>query len=332
MGDMEPRPPIYVLGLGLIGGSLLRAAAADRPVTGWSPGAESRSAAADDGFRVLDDLDRTLTEAAEQDGLVVMAAPVTAFRELLGKIGKLAPEVRLTDVAGVKAVVEDDVFELAPQARYIGSHPMAGTQYSGWAAGSADLFRDAVWVTTLGDDADLDVWADVADLALAIGSRVVPAEPFAHDNAVARVSHLPHLLALALAQVGAGAGPLALSLAAGSFGDGTRVAATRPQLIRAMCEGNRTALVPAMDELLGILGVARGSLASTGSLAKITDGGHAGRQDFEHRGEGMDLVTLSGEDMVEQLLSVGASGGSVTEVTGRGDDLAVKAWYPTEAE
>ncbi|MTD15444.1 prephenate dehydrogenase [Nakamurella sp. YIM 132087] len=326
---MADRPSLHVLGLGLIGGSLLRAAAATHDVSGWSPSADTRDAAAADGFRVVADPETLLEEADAADGLVVLAAPVTAFGDLLRRVDAVAPEVRLTDVGSVKAAVEDQVEALAPTARFIGSHPMAGTQHSGWAAGSADLFTGAAWVTTLTEESDLDTWMYVADLALGLQCRVVPTEAPAHDSAVALVSHLPHLLALALAQVGADGGPLALSLAAGSFGDGTRVAATRPELIRAMCETNKKALVPAVDAFLGVLGVGRGSLASTGSLVKLTEAGHAGRMQFEQRGGGLELLTLSGDDLIEQLLSVGASGGHVTAVRREGDDgPEVDAYYP----
>ena len=162
---------------------------------------------------------------------------------------------------------------------------MAGTANSGWPAGSPNLFDGAAWVTCLTEESNADDWATVASVALTVGSRVVPAEPQAHDAAVARISHLPHILALALAQVGEQGGALALSLAASSFADATRVAGTRPALIRAMCETNRDALVDALDDALGIIGVARGSLASTGSLAKITQAGHLARSNFDHRAD-----------------------------------------------
>lgn len=330
-GDGSHSPEIFVLGLGLIGGSLVRAAAPLATVSGWSPSQETRSAAASDGFTVHDTLDETITEAAERDGLLVLAAPLTAFESLLTRIGELAPTVRLTDVASVKGVVADQVESLCPSARYVGSHPMAGTAASGWAAGSAALFQKAAWVTCLDEMSDLQVWADVAALALAMGSRVVPAEALAHDEAVARVSHLPHLLALALAQVGEGGGSLALSLAASSFTDATRVAGTRPELIRAMCEGNRKALVGAMDDALGILGVARGSLASTGSLQKITSGGHEAKERFDNRDVGLTSLELSGEDLIDQLISVGSAGGHVTALEGSGDDIRVHVEYPDEA-
>ena len=258
----------------------------------------------------------------------MLAAPLPAFRDLLRAVGETAPEVRLTDVAGVKQPVADLVLDLAPRARFVGSHPMAGTEHSGWAAGNPDLFRDAAWVTCLDDATPVADWTPVARLALAVGSRVVPAETGAHDSAVALVSHLPHLLALTLAEVGAGGGPLALALAAGSFRDGTRVAATRPALIRAMCETNRDALVDALDEALGRLGVARASLASTGSLQKITDGGHAARLEFEARDAALIDVTLDGDDLVDQLLSVGSAGGFVTGITGPDGAPRIDARYP----
>lgn len=279
---------------------------------------------------MADTLDAALSAAVDRDALVVLAAPVTTFRKLLRSIDELAPTVRLTDVASVKAAVQDEVSDLAPRTRYIGSHPMAGTAASGWSAGTADLFTGAAWVTCLTDDSDVDDWATVAGLALAVGSRVVPAEPQAHDDAVARISHLPHLMALALAQVGEHGGALALSLAASSFADATRVAGTRPELIRAMCETNRDALIDALDDALGILGVARGSLASTGSLFKIAEGGHLARGRFDARADGLTEMTLDGDEMIDQLLAVGAAGGHVSGIARRASGLVVSAWYPDE--
>jgi len=320
-----------VLGLGLIGGSLIRSAAPLMPVFGWSPSEQTRRAAARDGFSVVDTLESALIRAAELDALVVLASPVTTFPALLRKIDATTPTVRLTDVASVKSAVQEDVAALAPQSRFVGSHPMAGTAASGWAAGSGTLFQDTAWVTCLTEDSAVDDWAVVAVLALAVGSRVVPADPGSHDAAVARVSHLPHLMALALAQAGEAGGALALSLAASSFADGTRVAGTRPALVRAMCETNRDALVGALDDALGLLGVARGSLASTGSLAKITEGGHLARRAFEHRRDSLVRMTLSGDDLVEQLLAVGAAGGHVSGFSAGERGLLIDAWCVDEA-
>lgn len=325
-------PPVCVVGLGLIGGSLLRAASVGTTAFGWSPSDDTRAAAAGDGFTVLDDLDATLDRARADDALVVLAAPVTAFRTLLKSVAERVPQARLTDVASVKGSVAQWVAELAPRARFVGSHPMTGTQFSGWAAGSAGLFADTAWVTCLDEDTDIADWLPVARLALAVGSRVVPCEAAAHDRAVARVSHLPHLMACAMAQVGELGGALSMALAAGSFADGTRVAATRPELIRAMCENNAAALVDALDDALGILGVARASLASTGSLQKITSGGHEARALFERRGADLISVRLDGDDLVDQLLSVGSAGGHVSGIRGTDDAPVVDAQYPDPAD
>lgn len=321
---------VCVLGMGLIGGSLMRAAGQHIPVFGWSPSPGTRGAAASDGFDVVDDLDAALRRATDADALVVMASPMTAFPQLLRRIDEVAPTTRLTDVGGVKTPVAIEVAALAPQARYIGSHPMTGTEHSGWEAGSAALFDDHVWATTLHEESKVELWAPIAALAVAVGARVVPCEAGAHDDAAARISHLPHLMAAALAYVGAVGGPLAMSLAAGSFRDGTRVAGTRPELTRAMCEINADYLIDAMDEALAQLGVARGSLASSGSLQKIATSGFHARAEFDRRFEGLEPIQLTGDDMIEQLLSVGAVGGYVTGVTVSETDFVVDAMYPPD--
>jgi prephenate dehydrogenase len=94
-------PALCVLGLGLIGGSLTRAAGPMLPVFGWTPSPGTRQAATADGFDVESDLEKTLKRAVRADALVVLAAPVTKFPGLLRTIGKQAPTVRLTDVASV---------------------------------------------------------------------------------------------------------------------------------------------------------------------------------------------------------------------------------------
>ncbi|MHA6628374.1 prephenate dehydrogenase [Pseudonocardia sichuanensis] len=270
---------VCVIGAGLIGGSLLRAAGkAGRAVWGTSASEETAAQARVDGFDVGTDTDAALRRAAEADALVVLAVPLPALPAVLRRVDAVAPTCRLTDAVSVKVAVADAVARLAPRARYVGGHPMAGTAESGWSAGAAGLFTDAAWVVATDDGADAEVWADVAELAWACGARVVPAASDEHDLAVARVSHLPHLLAAVLAAVGAaGEDELPLALAASSFADGTRVAGTRPELVLAMCEGNRDALLAAVDDALGRLGAMRGALASTGGLAATVHAGHEGR-------------------------------------------------------
>jgi prephenate dehydrogenase len=244
--------PVCVIGLGLIGGSLLRAASqAGRPVWGATASTVDADAARAEGFQVESGVDSALRIARERQAIVVIAVPLPDVDRTLSTVAVHAPDCVLTDVVSVKGPVDESVRRFAPRAKYVGGHPMAGTTASGWAAGSAGLFKDASWVLTVEDDTDLMAWRDVARLVLDCGAQPVPTSAAGHDDAVARISHLPHLLAAVLAAVGADGGTLALALAAGSFGDGTRVAGTRPELVRAMCEGNRGPLLDAVDDALG---------------------------------------------------------------------------------
>lgn len=303
---------ICVIGTGLIGGSLLRAAQhAGRAAWGTSASADTAARARAEGFDVTTDSGGALSRAAEADALVVLAVPLPVLPDVLRQVDAVAPTCRLTDAVSVKVAVADAVARYAPRARYVGGHPMAGTAESGWAAGDATLFTDAAWVVATDDGADLRVWSDVAELAWACGARVVPAAADEHDLAVARVSHLPHLLAAVLAAVGAGGDDdLALALAASSFADGTRVAGTRPELVLAMCEGNRDALLGAVDDALGRLGAMRGSLASTGGLAATVAAGHAGRRRWAAARE-PERVRITGHEPPAVLREIGRRGGVV---------------------
>jgi prephenate dehydrogenase len=307
---------VCVVGAGLIGGSLLRATAkAGREVWGASASEATAAAARADGFDVTVDTDAVLRRAVQADALVVLAVPLQALAAVLERVDAVAPTVRLTDAVSVKVAVADAVAQHAPRARYVGGHPMAGTAESGWAAGAAELFVDAAWVVAADDGLDRDVWADVAELAWACGSRVVPAAADEHDLAVARISHLPHLMAAVLAATGAGArdddSDLPLALAASSFADGTRVAGTRPELVLAMCEGNRHALLAAVDDALGRLGVMRGALASTGGLAATVNAGYAARQRWSASREPLEHRVRRGTGFAE-LREIGRRGEVVT--------------------
>jgi len=312
--------PVCVIGLGLIGGSLLRAAVrAGRPAFGATKSAAGTQAAAADGYPVEAGIEAGLRRAAAEDALVVVGVPLTVLDPVLRLVAEHAPNCVLTDVTSVKGPVLDVVRRVVPTATFVGGHPMAGTAESGWAAGVADLFDGAAWVVAAEDDTDAGGWLDVAGLALDCGAHVVPIDAAAHDDAVARISHLPHLLAAILASVGEAGGPLALSLAAGSFTDGTRVAGTEPDLVAAMCEGNRFPLLTAVDDALGRFGATRGALASTGGLrATITDG-HRGRAAFVAQRDAVRVpvsVDLAGPDWVAELRAVGAAGGRITSVDG----------------
>lgn len=306
------KTPVCVLGLGLIGGSVLRAAvAAGRPAFGYNRSYEGTNAARSDGFEATTELGTALTWAAHHEALIVLAVPMPAVGQLLRRVKQQAADCPLTDVISVKRPVLEEVRAAGLLDRYVGGHPMAGTAYSGWVAGDAGLFRGAPWVVSVDEHVDATIWAQVMQLALDCGSVVVPAKSNEHDAAAAAISHLPHLLAEALA-ANAGEVPLAFALAAGSFRDGTRVAGTAPDLVRAMCEANADQLLPTLDHALELLHRARQTLAEKGSVAELVDAGHAARVRYDHFSR-PDIVTISigGENWREELAAAGRSGAVV---------------------
>ncbi|HEY9389273.1 MAG TPA: prephenate dehydrogenase/arogenate dehydrogenase family protein, partial [Mycobacteriales bacterium] len=196
---------VAVVGLGLIGGSLLRRLAAHRlpgnraagyAVVGYDTDPATRAAASAAGHAVTP----TLADAVADADLVVVATPLHTLPDILPMVASDArPDAVLTDVASVKVAARDAVRAAKMPQRYVGGHPMAGTERSGFGASDPALFDGAAWVLCLDGDTDLTGWLALARLVTQMGCRVVPADPVAHDAAVARISGLPHVFAAVLA-------------------------------------------------------------------------------------------------------------------------------------
>ncbi len=301
-----------MLGLGLIGGSVMRAATdAGREVFGYNRSIEGVRAARADGFDATEDIEEALTRAADSGALIVVAVPVPALPIVLRHVRELAPNSPLTDVTSVKVAVLEHVKSHGLLANFVGGHPMAGTAQSGWAAGDGKLFVGAPWVLSVDEHVDPAVWATVMELALDCAAIVVPATSDEHDAAAAAISHLPHLFAESLAAT-AGEVPLAFALAAGSFRDGTRVAATAPDLVRAMCEANSDQLLPALDRAVEMLSSARTTLATQGSVADLVEDGHAARMRYSNFRRSQIVAIVIGQDgWRDELAAAGRAGGVI---------------------
>ena len=290
------------------------AAAAGREVFGYNRSVDGATAARFDGFDATHHLDEALHRAADSDALIVLAVPAPALPILLSYISEMAPDNPLTDVTSVKGAVLQEVQKVGLETKFVGGHPMAGTAHSGWSAGDARLFVGAPWVVSVDDHVDPRCWATVTELALDCGSVVVPARSDEHDAAAAAISHLPHLVAEAVA-VTAGEVPLAFALAAGSFRDVTRVAATTPELVRAMCETNAEQLLPVLDRTIELLTHASAALTEQGSVAELVDDGHAARTRYDgfSRYE-IAGVVVGAENWREELAAAGRAGGVIRSV------------------
>jgi prephenate dehydrogenase len=237
-----------VIGTGLIGGSIgLGLRARGWHVTGrdLDDGRAARALELGALDEVGDDREAAVTFVATPVGQVAAEA-----RSALGGGGVV------TDVGGVKGPIVAAVAD----ARFVGGHPMAGSEQEGVDGADGALFEGATWVLTPTDDTDADAFALVRSVVSSLGADVVAVRPEDHDVLVALVSHVPHLTAAALmrlAAAGAEEHAALLRLAAGGFRDMTRVAAGHPGIWPDICAENRGAIMAGIDGLQAALGEMR---------------------------------------------------------------------------
>jgi len=256
---------IAIVGVGLIGGSMAASLGrlADKPViVGIDTDAEALAYAVEHGILAQAALPDSAEAAAwlGPDGvdLVVIATPARRAASWLERLGASGFRGAITDVASTKAgVLAAAGVALADPSRFVGGHPMAGSERSGVTAARGDLFDGAYWLLTPTHDSDPDVFSAVHALVSSVGARVISVDAEAHDEAVAIVSHVPHVAAAALVDLAAahaGERGELMRLAAGGFKDTTRIAAGSADLWTGICLDNAAALVDGLEELRERLG------------------------------------------------------------------------------
>jgi len=328
---------IAVIGLGLIGGSLLRAlAAAGHHVLGYDTNPTTRATARTAAARVPKSarwqITSSVPDAAAAADVVVVAVPLPAVPSVFDTLAAAGYSGVVTDVTSVKGAVADLAAahlhgDGQSLAGFVGGHPMAGREASGFAASDAGLFDGCGWVLCLEPETSIGDWLRLAALLTAgLRVRVVPVTAAEHDRAVAAISHVPHLVAAALAAFAAN-DPLALALGAGSFRDGTRVAASRPALTAAMCGGNAAATRAVLDAVLADLSAARAALDGQDPIAALepwlTPGAVARAAWPPAAGKALALPADA-----DALRNLGRAGGWITAVAR--DGRSVTAVQPAE--
>jgi prephenate dehydrogenase len=243
----------------------------------------------------------TLKEARGAD-VVVLAAPISKVADLVAELPPTSALV--SDVASTKMAVVREAEEQG--LRFVGGHPMAGSQLSGVAHARADLFKGARYFLTPTDKTDPDAYREVAGFVRDLGAVPTAVDPEKHDLLMAALSHLPHLMAAALLKVASDISPEALSFAGPSFRDLTRVGASNPSLWSDILAEN----APALGEALGAFA---GAMAQLGSEIKDRE---AIRRRFLDAYEALGgiLVEKSGEN-VELAVPVENRPGVFAEVT-----------------
>jgi len=250
---------LTVLAPGLLGGSVARAARA-RGVAAriviWARRPETRLALA--GQPWCDGAPATPEEAAKGAAMVVIAAPVDRIVPLALQIApSLRPGAVVCDVGSVKGDISRLGHEaLGGRAHFVGAHPMAGSEKTGWEHGRADLFEGRPCFVTPVSGSDPGAVAAVVAFWRDLGAEAVTVDPDRHDEIVAHISHLPQLLASSLCAFLATKDPSWRNFAGSGLRDTTRLAGSDSRLWRTILEANRDEALRALrhfqDELQGL--------------------------------------------------------------------------------
>jgi len=303
-----------VVGTGLIGGSIgLALRSRGWVVTGSDAAAGRAERALELGAvdAVGDDPEAEVTFIATPVSAVVAAA-----RAALGPDGRRPSRV-VTDVGGVKGPIVSAV----GNPRFVGGHPMAGSEQDGIEGADRELFAGATWVLTPTASTDPEVFTRLRAVVTSLGADVVAVPPERHDDLVAVVSHVPHLTAAALmglASEGAEQHGALLRLAAGGFRDMTRVAAGHPGIWPDICAENAAAIVTALDQLATDLSKVRDVVAGgdRAALISILERAREARRNLPTR-------LSRPEDLVEVRVPVPDRPGVLAEVTTLAGELGV---------
>ena len=238
---------VAIVGTGLIGASVALAArrAGVEDVRGFDPDDAALAAAAERGAV---DAAGSIAEAVGDVELAVVAAPVTVLPRSVAEVLAAAGDATVTDVGSTKGGV---VRTAGADTRFIGGHPVCGSEARGASNARAELFEGATWFLTPVAATDANRYAELHAFVSSLGAVPVAVDPESHDRIVAMTSHLPHALAnLLVNQAGAGRveGHEPLAAAGGSLRDMTRVAGANPRIWIDIFLENAEALRSALGE------------------------------------------------------------------------------------
>jgi prephenate dehydrogenase len=246
---------IAVAGLGLIGGSLAKALkirSGIKRIIGIDPDEIQLNEALESG--VVDEAYKKPGNYLRDCSMIFICAPVPLCADVALDISEyIKPGCIVTDTASTKKDIIKKVLESGRGIRFVGGHPMAGSERSGFAYSREDMFENAYYVI-LDDGKDPDAVGKVKGIAESIGAIPIITDCESHDRAVAVVSHVPHVTAAALVNLmDSGNGELGKKIAAGGFRDITRIASSQPALWRDITISNREAVTEELDRLTKLL-------------------------------------------------------------------------------
>ena len=278
-------PQLTILAPGLLGASVARAARARhvaQRIVIWSRRAETRLALT--GQPWCDAVAETPEAAVTGASLVVIASPVDQIVTLIRQIASHLPTGAIvTDVGSVKEeITRLGTAALGAHAHFVGAHPMAGSEKTGWEHGTAELFQGRTCFVTPLETTEATATASVLKFWQALGASTTSVEPGHHDEIVAHISHLPQVLASTLCAFLAERDTSWRDYAGGGLRDTTRIAASDPQLWRTILEQNHKEILGAVQQYQAELSAFQKALAER-DYATVVDHlkrGQVYRRDF----------------------------------------------------
>jgi prephenate dehydrogenase len=253
---------LAILGPGLLGGSI-GLAARHRKVAGRVVVWARRPEAADEAYNLgaADEATTDLSRATDGAELIVLAVPIGAMPTLAKQLPATAV---VTDVGSVKYTIVNTLTDLLP--KFVGSHPMAGSEQTGIEFARRELFDNTVCIVTPRPDTNKAALNLVFDFWKSLGCQVRTLAPLQHDEIVARISHLPHLVAAAVVNVVCSDGAHPLNFVGPGFKDFTRIAGGPPEMWTEIAVENRHEITRALDALIDELGQLRAALENADAI------------------------------------------------------------------
>jgi prephenate dehydrogenase len=312
---------VAVVGTGLIGGSVgLALAGRGHEIVGYDRDAARVARAKELG--AVSESASSLEEAVRDADIVVIAVPVGQVVPLALRALDAGARI-VTDVGSVKGPLVAQIEAERPEAaaRFVGGHPMAGSEQEGIEGADADLFVGATWVLTPTASTAADVFTPLRGLLRELGAEVVSVTPEHHDVLVALVSHVPQLAASTLMDVATDHEEehrTLLRLAAGGFRDMTRIAAGHPGIWPDILSANRDAVLDALDSYLEALQRARDLVAQADreGLLVLLERARAARRN-------LPVGASVNADLLELRIPVPDREGVIAEVTTLASQLGV---------
>jgi prephenate dehydrogenase len=316
---------IGIVGLGLIGGSLIKKLHSKCDIFGFDSNESVRTKVKQSGFRIRN----SLAELMNNSDIIVLAAPTNAATEILKEIAASDFSGLVSDIGSTKLPIHKSVNK---KMNFVGGHPMAGSHLAGWDSAHPEIFNDAPWALTLDQAKEETTLAKLIEVILNTGAWVVPTFAKLHDEAVVVSSHLSHLISasLGLTIENAENQKLIEALVGGSYRDLTRITLSPSERTAEIVWPNRSELVTAIDTYIANLQGLKKTLKAedVDSLIKLLTRAGKSRARVEATGlvikkHQTQTLSIKKEELIVQLKELASDPALVTSLQIQNDGYQI---------